>query len=156
MSRRRPGRYVVGRVEDIPDQTCRIVDLDGRSVGVFNVGGRFYAVLNRCPHRGAELCRGTLVGRLDSPAPGVYRHDSSRTFLQCPWHGWEFDLETGQSYFDPAGVRVRAYDVDVQDGRSVECELQRGQLGQSPLVAEVYAASVESDYVVVTLARRRG
>ena len=72
------------------------------------------------------------------------RFDGSKAFLQCPWHGWEYDLRTGQSWFDPARVLVRKYDVSVEPGQ----ELQKG-----PYVAETYPVSVEQQYVVVEIAR---
>ena len=57
---------VVGRVADFPEGTHRVVSVDGREIGVFNIGGRFYGLLNRCAHQGGPLCAakrttGTLV-----------------------------------------------------------------------------------------------
>jgi 3-phenylpropionate/trans-cinnamate dioxygenase ferredoxin subunit len=134
-------KYVVARTGDIPDGERLIVDVHGRSIGVFNVGGRFHALLNRCPHQGAELCRGTVHGALEADAPGRIRYDASRRLLRCPWHGWEFDLSTGQSYFDPARTRVRSYRTEVQSG----------ELAKGPYTAEVIPVSVEDDYVVLWL-----
>ena len=62
--------------------------------------------------------------------------------LRCPWHGWEFDIRTGQSYCDPKKFRTRAYPVNVEPGTNVV---------KGPYVAETLAVSVESDYVVVDL-----
>ena len=62
--------------------------------------------------------------------------------IRCPWHGWEFDIRTGQSYCDPKRFRVRAYPVNVEPGSAVV---------KGPYVAETLAVSVESDYVVVDL-----
>jgi 3-phenylpropionate/trans-cinnamate dioxygenase ferredoxin subunit len=159
-------KHVVGRVSDIPDGGRILVTLQGHSVGIFNVGGRFHAVLNRCPHQGAELCLGSVVGRLESSAPGEFRYTPGEVFIQCPWHGWEYDLRTGQSYFRS---RVRAYPVDVEGGEVVVSELESGaahamdddgrsaagpcsaRLREGPYRAEVYPVAIEDDYVVVTL-----
>jgi nitrite reductase/ring-hydroxylating ferredoxin subunit len=107
-------KYVVGREVDLPPGHRLIVDVAGRSIGVFNVRGQLYAVRNRCPHQGGPLCEGGVVGWLDSPGPGVFDYRGDRPILECPWHGWEFELETGQSWFDPEGTRVKRYDVEVE------------------------------------------
>jgi nitrite reductase/ring-hydroxylating ferredoxin subunit len=112
-------RYVVAPVSELPDGGRLIVNVAGRSIGVFRVGDDYYALRNRCPHAGGELCRGRVVGRLESERPGDYVHDLSRPLVACPWHGWEFDLATGQSYVDPARLRVRAYPVAVEDDHVV-------------------------------------
>ena len=54
-------RHVVARVADIPPGERLIVDIAGRSIGVFNVDGRFYALRNSCPHQGGPLCLGRTV-----------------------------------------------------------------------------------------------
>lgn len=84
-------------------------------MGIFNIDGEFFAVRNVCPHQGASLCRGELYGTLDSSAPGEYRHGTSQLMLRCPWHGWEFDVRTGRSWFDPGRTRVRSYPVTVAE-----------------------------------------
>ena len=59
----RETKFVVARTSDIPDGGRIIVEINGRSIGVFNVGGEFHALLNRCPHSGAPLCRGSWSAR---------------------------------------------------------------------------------------------
>ena len=151
-------KYVVARAGEIPEGGRVIVDAGGRSIGVFHVGGRYYALLNRCPHQGAELCRGDLVGVLESDRPGEYRFDAARKLLVCPWHGWEFDLATGQSYFDPVRTRVRPYPVSVEPGEAVAADAAPDRadaaLEKGPFVAETLPIAVEDDYLVVTLGER--
>ena len=150
-------RFAVARADSLPEGGRLIVDVNGRSIGIFRVRGRLYALLNRCPHEGAELCRGTLVGRLEADRPGEYRHDPSRPLLACPWHGWEFDLATGQSYFDPARTRVRPYPVSVERGEQVArevddgCAALAGALRPGPYRVETVPISVEDEYLVVSL-----
>ena len=110
--------------------------LRGRSVGVFNVGGEFFALRNACPHQGGPLCQGVLSGLAVPGAPGEYRYVRRGEILRCPWHGWEFDIRTGRSYVDPDTTRVRTYPVELVPG---------------PLVAETYEVTVEGDLVVVDL-----
>jgi nitrite reductase (NADH) small subunit len=104
----------VARVADVPPGSRVIVDIDGRSVGVFNVAGTFYALRNLCPHQQAPLCEGPLTGTTLPSAPGRYEYGREGQILRCPWHGWEFDVTTGRSVFDPVRCRVRAYPVTVE------------------------------------------
>jgi 3-phenylpropionate/trans-cinnamate dioxygenase ferredoxin subunit len=130
-------RHVVAPLSAIPPGTRKLVEAAGRPIVVFNVGGRLYAVSNRCPHAGGSLVHGKLVGLVEASEPGSYRYSRKGEILKCPWHGWEFDLATGKSQCDPETVRVRAYPVDVETGAKV-----------GPL--ETFEVSVEDDYVVVT------
>jgi nitrite reductase/ring-hydroxylating ferredoxin subunit len=91
-------RYAIARTADLAEGERLLVDVGGRSIGVFRVDGRYYALLNRCPHAGAELCRGRLVGTLESDAPGRYTYDADRRLIACPWHGWEFDISTRDGF----------------------------------------------------------
>jgi 3-phenylpropionate/trans-cinnamate dioxygenase ferredoxin subunit len=149
-------KYVVGKAQDIEEGGHLVVDINGRSVGIFHVGGEWYGLLNRCPHRGGPMCEGLLVSYLESDKPGELRYDPSRKLLECPWHGWEFDIKTGQSYFDPARTRLRPYPVAVQSGEVIAEELEDAEhsdthLVKGPYMAETYEVSVEDDYVVVSM-----
>ena len=161
-------RYVVAGVDELPPGTRKIVDVAGRQIGVFNIGGEFFALRNRCPHQGGPLCEGRLAGRLDVAAPGdAFRYTRAGEILRCPWHAWEYDIRTGQSWFDPAKVRVRAYEVDVAPGAAVEDARPAAgvtaitgpgvrtagssDLRKGPYVAETYPVTVENRYVVVEI-----
>ena len=104
-----PGsRYVVAPASELPPGSRRIVQIDGREIGVFNVQGNFYALRNLCPHRSGPLCMGRVRPLVVSP--GLYQVDYDRDgeILKCPWHQWEFDLKTGQALYDPQ-LRVKTY-----------------------------------------------
>jgi 3-phenylpropionate/trans-cinnamate dioxygenase ferredoxin subunit len=135
-------RHVVARVEDIPPGSRKIVTVRGREIGVFNVGGEFFGLINRCPHQGAELCRGEIVSRLVAPMPGDYRLTRSGEMLRCPWHCWEFDIRTGQSLCDPNSVQARAFNVEVAPGKA---------LVEGPFVAESVEVTVDGAFVVVVI-----
>jgi len=135
-------KHVVAPVRELPPGGRKLVNVDGRAIVIFNIGGEFFALLNRCPHQGGNLCEGRLIGLVESSEPGVYRYSRQGEILRCPWHGWEFDIRTGQSYCDPKRFRARAYPVNVEPGSAVV---------KGPYVAETLAVSVESDYVVVDL-----
>jgi len=109
----------IGTVADVRAAGCRVVEVDGRRVGVVAAGGAFFAVQDRCPHMGAPMCGGTVSGTF-LPAGAhelVYgRHDR---VIRCPWHGWEFDLETGRSLLERDRVGLKTYRVTVDDGEVV-------------------------------------
>jgi 3-phenylpropionate/trans-cinnamate dioxygenase ferredoxin subunit len=116
-------RYLVGRADEIPPGSRKIVRVAGRSIGVFNVDGEFYAIRNRCPHQGAPLCEGKLWGVLSADTPGNFQYDSRKEILACIWHGWEFNLRTGQSWCDPQRLRVRSYAVSVDEVADLPSEV---------------------------------
>ena len=108
------GSYPIGPAADIPPGDRRIVILEGRSIGVFNVAGTFYALRNRCPHLAGPLCQGRISGLLTATDPEHVEFQRDGEILRCPWHGWEFDITTGRSVFEPERLRVRAYEVTVE------------------------------------------
>ena len=125
---------------------------------------------------------GRQSGVVTSSKPGEYTHSRSGEIIRCPWHGWEFDLRTGQSWFDPRAVRVRRYDVSVEPGALLLSETDQpdepppaqvgttpaevaaaggaqsdpamGGLAPGPYVAETYPVIVEQQYVIVDTGRR--
>ena len=106
-------RFVVCKVGDLAPGERRIVSLEGRSIGLFNLDGRYFAVHNRCPHKGGALCEGPLTGTT-MPVQGtryVYGHDGH--ILRCAWHGWEYDIATGGALVD-SRLRARTYPVTVE------------------------------------------
>ncbi len=107
--------YVVGRASEIPPGSRKLVEVGRRSIGVFNVEGEYYALRNSCPHQGAPLCLGSVQGTFEESNPGEYVWGREGRILRCPWHGWEFDLTTGQSVFNPHRTRVRSYAVTIED-----------------------------------------
>jgi nitrite reductase (NADH) small subunit len=109
----------VGSVDDVRQEGCRVMDLDGRPVGVISLDDDFFAIYDRCPHMGASMCKGTVSGTF-VPAQAhqlVYgRHDR---VIRCPWHGWEFDLETGRSLLEPERFGLKVYRVTVDEGQVI-------------------------------------
>jgi 3-phenylpropionate/trans-cinnamate dioxygenase ferredoxin subunit len=110
-----PQLWPVAQVEDIPPGERKLVEVKKHSIGVFNVNGEFVAALNMCPHELAPVCRGRVGGTTLPSKPGEYRWGKEGEILSCPWHGWEFDLTTGQMIADEK-VRLRTYPVVVEDG----------------------------------------
>jgi len=106
----------VGRVEDFPGGEWTTVEVDGREVGIFNGGERFFAVRNKCPHEGAPLCVTAPAGTMLPSAPGRYEYGLEGRVLTCPWHGWQFDLENGEMVFGTGTRRLTTYRAEVRDG----------------------------------------
>jgi 3-phenylpropionate/trans-cinnamate dioxygenase ferredoxin subunit len=108
-------RHVVCAAADLRPGERRVVQVQGRSIGVFNVGGRYYALHNGCPHRGGPLCEGR-VGGTTLPTHGhAFPYGREGRILRCAWHGWEFDITTGRALAAP-GVSARTYALAVEDG----------------------------------------
>jgi nitrite reductase/ring-hydroxylating ferredoxin subunit len=132
--------HVVAAVDDIPPGKRKVVDVNGRAIVVFNLAGEFFALNNRCPHRGGHLSDGIQTGLIESKVPGEYCYSRLGEMVKCPWHGWEFDIRTGKSWCDPSRIRVRQYPVAVKAGT---------ELVEGPHVAETFPVRVEDNYVVV-------
>jgi nitrite reductase/ring-hydroxylating ferredoxin subunit len=146
-------RYVIGRVEEIPLGGRKIVTVAGRSIGIFNVQGEFFALRNRCPHQGGPLCEGLLWGMLQARVPGELEYTRAGEILTCAWHGWEFDIRTGQSWCDPERLRVRRYDVSVEPGDALATTAASipGKV-PGPYIAETYPVMAEGQYLVIEVA----
>lgn len=142
-------KHIVATVSEIPPGQRKLVEVEGRSIGVFNINGEFFALRNSCPHQGGALCTGRLTGFLTASAPGNYTYTRRGEILRCPWHGWEFDVKTGQSWWDPARTRVRSYQVSVETVTPEEVAITEEGLQKGPYVAETYPVTVEQSYVVV-------
>ncbi|MEO1016304.1 MAG: Rieske (2Fe-2S) protein [Pseudomonadota bacterium] len=135
-------RHVVARADDIPVGERKCVTASGRELVVFNVDGEYFALFNHCPHRGARLSSGRLVGSVVSSGYGSYDLTSQGYTLRCPWHGWEFDLRTGRSYCDADRVKARRFEVQEVPGR---------QLVEGPYRADTFEVEREGDYLVVEM-----
>jgi nitrite reductase/ring-hydroxylating ferredoxin subunit len=144
-------KHRVAKVGEIPPGERKIVEVAGRSVGIFNVGGEHFALRNRCPHAGGPLCEGVLSGFVRSKVPGEYNYERKGEILRCPWHQWEFDVKTGQSWFDPAKLRVRRYKTSIEPSPGGEEEMAAAGLEKGPYTAETYDVSLEEQYVVLEM-----
>ena len=155
-------RHVVAEADEIAPGERKIVTVAGRSIGVFNVGGEFFALRNRCPHQGGKLCEGQLWGVLQSERPGQFDYQPSREVLACPWHGWEFHLRTGQSWCAPEKLRVSRYavatvagaDLVAGAGEQDDADTPAPGMVKGPYVAETYPVERDGAYLVVELPSR--
>ena len=110
----------VAPLADLAAGERRLINADDKSIGVFNTGTRIVAVLNLCPHAFAPVCLGRVSGTTLPSAAGEFIWGREHEILRCPWHGWEFDLNSGQCLTDrrrlkrfPVVIRDQAIYVDV-------------------------------------------
>jgi nitrite reductase (NADH) small subunit len=93
------GFVPVARVEEVPPGTVTTVYAGEEPIALAHCNGGFYAVQQHCIHLQGPLGEGHLEDCV----------------LTCPWHGWQYDVRTGQNEFDRA-IQLRTYDVQVEDG----------------------------------------
>jgi len=143
-------KYLVATVDEISPGKRKIVEIEGKSIGIFNINGEFYAIRNRCPHAGAPLCEGVVSGFVQSEIPGEYSYSRQGEIVRCPWHQWEFDIKTGQSWFDPVKTRVRVYDTQIQTGCLFTEQIAK-ELEEGPYMAETFSVSQEKEFVFIEM-----
>lgn len=97
------GEWVtIATTDQIPPGHAARVDVGGRPVAIFNVGGHFHAVDDTCTHAEASLSEGEL--------------DVERCAVECPLHGAVFDLASGEPLTLPAVEAVQVHAVSVEGG----------------------------------------
>ena len=108
--------YEVAQLSEIPEGGGMIVTVAGLEIGLFRLGDEVRAWRNHCPHMAAPVCRGTIAGTLLASDVYEYRPGRDGEILQCPWHGWEFDLRDGHHLAPGSSARLRGYPTEVVDG----------------------------------------
>lgn len=89
----------VARVDDLPQGSALAVQVDEHEIALFHCADGFYATQGACLHLGGPLAQGKLEACV----------------LTCPWHGWQYDVRTGENEFDRA-LALETYEVVVADG----------------------------------------
>lgn len=110
----------VGKAADFPVGKFTIVAIDGREIGIAQLkNGEFRAVRNHCPHKGAPVCKGFISGTMLPGEVGKLVYGRDGEILVCPWHGYEFDLNTGEQVYQESEGKLLMYPVAVKDGEVV-------------------------------------
>ena len=115
-------RHVLCGLDEIPPGTVEGFLAGRRKVALARLdNGSFRVVADTCPHQAARLSLGSIERMWVSDAPGTHRQSESRNVLLCPWHGFEFDLETGGDPCVPGrpDLRLKTYRVEVESGEVV-------------------------------------
>jgi nitrite reductase/ring-hydroxylating ferredoxin subunit len=111
---------VVASTEQVPERGRLVVDVAKTEIGIFRFRGELYAYENVCPHQGGPVCKGRLVSRVteildsDKCSRGL-DFDESDLHIVCPWHGYEYSLESG-SHPGRAQIRLRSFPVFESEG----------------------------------------
>lgn len=96
----------VARQSEIPDKSAKCVEVSGKRIALFNLGGEFYAIDDTCTHKGGPLCEGKIEGEE----------------VVCPWHRAHYEIKTGEVTTPPAPDGVTRYNVRVT-GNAIEIEV---------------------------------
>ena len=110
-------RYLAASSDRIPDNGRLVVDIGESTVGIFRVGGRLFAYTNTCPHMGGPVCQGLMIPAVreivdEAKVSRGYAFDDSEMRIVCPWHGYEFSIETGSH---PARPSIKLASVPVEE-----------------------------------------
>jgi len=107
----------VGKVSDFPIGKCTIVNIDGREIGIAQLkNGEFRAIRNHCPHKGAPVCKGFISGTMLPGDVGELIFGRDGEILVCPWHGYEFDLNSGQQIYQESPEKLLMFPVTINNG----------------------------------------
>jgi nitrite reductase (NADH) small subunit len=110
----------VGPASAFADPGRKLIESGGVEVGVFNLGGEFFAYENVCPHVGGPACQGKIIAKVeevvaaDRTSKGM-DFSPTRINVVCPWHGFEFDIRTGRHHGN-ARYRLKPVKVKVEGG----------------------------------------
>jgi nitrite reductase (NADH) small subunit len=110
-------RYRIGLASLVPEEGGLLARVGGFEIGVFRFRDEFRAYENVCLHQGGPVCTGVVIGKVEQ----VLREDKTVAFEResteeihviCPWHGWEYDLATGECATDRR-LRLRSFEVEI-------------------------------------------
>ena len=109
----------VSKLSEMEDGDRRIVTVDQREIGVFRKDGAFYAYSNYCVHAGGPVCEGLIINRVVDiiAADKTYEGQtfSDEVHFVCPWHGYEYDLKTGECVGDRR-LKLKKFNVVERGG----------------------------------------
>jgi len=110
----------VAKVAEFKEGDRKVI-IDGKTeIGVYRLKGKLYAYMNLCPHQGGPACEGLLMHKVeeafapDRTSLGL-RFNENEVHIVCPWHGWEFKIDTGEHAGDPKW-KLRKFDVQEKGG----------------------------------------
>lgn len=114
------GEFFVGPVEELPLNKVHLVEAFDRLIGVIRLDDGVYAYENYCLHQGGPICLGEVLGKQEAILDDekriiAERFSETELHLICPWHGWEYDIRTGECVTD-RNLHLRHIEVDIRDG----------------------------------------
>lgn len=115
--------HVIAHTDELGPGDRIVTEVEGREVAVFNLDGEYRAYLNWCLHQGGPVCEGTITGTIEAS----YDREAGETsltwtrdgeVLMCPWHGWEYDVTTGEC-LSRRTHQLPSYPVSIRDDQIV-------------------------------------
>lgn len=115
--------YAVAKETDLADGERILVEVEERSIGVFRIDGEYYAYADFCVHQGGPCCEGKLSGTRTA----TFDREALETHVEwvhegkvltCPWHGWEFELTSGDCLSN-TNYRLPDYPVRTEGGEII-------------------------------------
>lgn len=100
------GFVKVATTSELAPGQAKKVEINGKTIALFNLGGSYHAIDDTCTHRGGPLSEGDVEGQV----------------VTCPWHGAKFNIISGEVLGPPAGAGVASYRIRVT-GSDVEVEV---------------------------------
>lgn len=111
-------KHLVCDYNDLKVVGKKAVSIDRKPIVVVRSNsGEVYALRDVCPHKGPCLSAGMMDKSCSGSDVGEYIFEQEKEVLRCPWHSWEFDIKTGQSLFDPERVKVKTYEVTIENDK---------------------------------------
>lgn len=95
-------KILAGKIQDFLEGRAKVVKVRGIDVAVFQVGGKYYAFKDACPHQGHSLKGGRILNSI----------------LSCPGHNWQFEIESGRCVKGDKDISLRRFEAEV-NGDSV-------------------------------------
>jgi nitrite reductase/ring-hydroxylating ferredoxin subunit len=112
-----PKEHYIASVEELDSEGSSVIaEIEGQEIAVFNIEDEYFAVANYCPHQAGPLCEGDLKGEITLGEDGWELCYGRETLIECPWHSWTFDVQTGRNSADEQ-YAVPTYEVVVNDNK---------------------------------------
>jgi nitrite reductase/ring-hydroxylating ferredoxin subunit len=107
--------WYVAKLSEFEEGGKIIVEADGKKIGVYKRNGRFFAYKNFCKHQGGPACEGLTLGKVEAVLAEdksfiTERYSDKDIHIVCPWHGMEYNLETGINHGDK-NIKLDRYEV---------------------------------------------
>ena len=106
--------WFVAKASELADGDRRIVTAGKREIGVFHKDGAYYAYSNTCLHQGGPACEGLLINNVVDVIKPDRTYDGqtfgSDVHFVCPWHGYEYDIKTGECVGDRK-MKLRKFEI---------------------------------------------
>jgi len=130
----------VAAASELKDGERKIVPFGDTEIGVYRKDGKLYAYVNVCAHQGGPACEGLLMPKVEEVlAPDKtfqrLRFNYDSWHIVCPWHGWEYELTTGE-YVVNRKCSLRKFAVAEKDGSIYILTQENGQLSGAPAPTE--------------------